>query len=188
MWSSLPSRRAVLRALAASAAMPLTTHAGFNFFLSEYTASRDELQAEIASRFPLSQRYAEIFSVSLHDPQLALDGVANRAALTARLAIASPLMQPSSVDGVVSVSSALRWDAQALALRLRDPRAERLELQGVTGRDAQRLERIGSVVTQELLQGYPLRSFKPEDFKFGRKIYEIGEITVEQDQIKVQFR
>ena len=185
------SRRLFLLRTVATAAplgLPLAARAGFNFFLSEYTASRDELQAEIARRFPLTQRYAEIFSVTLSDPVLALDAGANRAAITARVNIASPLMQPSSVNGVASISSALRYDVPALALRLQDPRAERLQLDGVVGRDAERLQRIGWAVAQELLQGYPLRTFKPDELKFGRKTYEIGDITVGQDEIKVQLK
>ncbi|SFM55969.1 DUF1439 domain-containing protein [Variovorax sp. OV329] len=175
-------------AVALPLGLPLAAHAGFNFFLSEYTASREELQAEITKRFPLTQRYAEVFNVSLLDPVLALDAGANRAALTARLSINSPFLQPSTVGGMVSISSALRYDAPALALRLQDPRAERLELDGVTGRDAERLKRIGGAVAQELLQGYPLRTFKPEELRFGRKTYEIGDITVAQDEIKVQLK
>ena len=187
---SFPRRLFLLRALATSLplGLPLAARAGFNFFLSEYTASREELQAEIAKRFPLTQRYAEIFSVTLSDPVLGLDAGANRAAITTRVNIASPLMQPSSVNGTASISSALRYDVDALALRLLDPRAERLQLDGVVGRDAQRLQRIGGAVAQELLQGYPLRTFKPEELKFGRKTYEIGDITVGQDEIKVQLK
>ena len=185
-----PRRLFLLRAVAAALplGLPLAARAGFNFFLSEYTASREELQAEISRRFPLTQRYAEIFSVTLSDPVLGLDAGVNRAAITARVNIASPLMQPSSVNGLASISSALRYDVAALALRLQDPKAERLQLDGVVGRDAQRLQRIGGAVAQELLQGYPLRTFKPEELKFGRKTYEIGDITVGQDEIKVQLK
>jgi len=182
-----PTRRAFLLC-AGAAALPSTASAGFNFFLSEYTASREELQAEITRRFPLTQRYAEIFTVSLLDPQLGLDAAANRAALTAQLSIQSPLLSPPRVSGVVAMSSQLRYDVPARALRLQDPRAERLELQGVTGRDAERLQRIGAIVAQELLQGYPLRTFKPEELTVGRKTYEIGDITVLDDAIKVQLK
>jgi len=185
------SRRQFLQRATAAAlplGLPLAAHAGFNFFLSEYTASREEMQAEISKRFPLTQRYAEVFIVSLLDPVLALDATANRASLTARLSISSPFLQPSTVGGVVAMSSALRYDAAALALRLQDPRAERLELEGIAGRDAERLQRIGGAVAQELLQGYPLRTFKPEELRFGRKTYEIGDITVGQDEIKVQLK
>lgn len=188
--SSLISRRLLLRALLGTAAVPapFAALAGFNFFTSEYTASREELQAQIAKRFPVQQRYAEIFTVGLRDPHLGLDAKANRAAITAVLSIASPLLRPSTVEGVVSVSSALKYDAPARALRLDQPKAERLELQGVTGRDAERLQQIGALVAQELLHGQPLRTFTAEELTVGRKTYEIGDITVQQDGIKVELR
>lgn len=179
-------RRQLLRLLGVAAAgAPLAALAGFNFFTSEYTIGRDELQAQIAKRFPVRQRYAELFSVSLRDPQLTLDPAANRASITANMTIGSPLLQPSSVEGIVSVSSALKYDVATLALRLHEPRAERIELQGLDGRDAERLQKIGGLVAQELLRDYPLRTFKPEELTVGRKTYQIGDITVQQDDIKV---
>ena len=184
------SRRRLLRALLGVAALPapLAALAGFNFFTSEYTASRDELQAQVAKRFPVQQRYAEIFTVSLRDPQLSLDARNNRASITAMLTIASPLLKPSSVEGLVSVSSALKYDAAARALRLDRPQADRIELQGLSGRDAERLQQIGAVVAQELLRDQPLRTFKPEELTVGRTTYEIGAITVQDDGITVALR
>lgn len=184
------SRRRLLRALLGAAALPapLAALAGFNFFTSEYTASRAELQAQIAKRFPVQQRYAEVFTVALRDPQLSLDARSNRAAITAVLSIASPLLRPSSVEGVVSVSSALKYDAAARAVRLDRPQADRIELQGLSGRDAERLQQIGAVVAQELLRDQPLRTFKPEELTVGRKTYEIGDITVQDDGITVVLK
>ena len=182
-------RRRWLRALGAIAAgAPFAALAGFNFFTSEYTIGRDELQAQIAKRFPVRQRYAELFSVNLREPRLVLDAAGNRAAITALMTIGSPLMQPSSVEGIVTVSSALRYDVPALTLRLHEPRAERIELQGLNGRDAERLQQIGGMVAQELLRDYPLQTFKREELTVGRKTYEIGDITVQQDDIKVQLK
>lgn len=183
------NRRRCVALLGAAATLPaMRAFAGFNFFTSEYTASRDELQAQIAKRFPVQQRYAELFTVGLRDPQLGLDARANRAALTAVLSISSPLLQPSTVQGTVSVSSALKYDAAALALRLDQPRAERIALQGIGGRDAERLQQIGAVVTQELLRDYPLHTFKPEELTVGRKTYQIGAITVQDGGITVQLQ
>jgi hypothetical protein len=184
-----PHRRLLLRLLASAAALPsVPVLAGFNFFLGEYTASRDELQAQIAKRFPVRQRYAELFTVELNDPRLALDANANRAAITARMSIASPLLSPSGVGGIVALSSALRYDSPARTVRLDQPRAERIELQGLGGGDAERLQRIGAVVAQELLRDYPLITFKPEDLTVGRKTYDIEAITVQADDIKVTLR
>jgi hypothetical protein len=88
----------------------------------------------------------------------------------------------------VALSSALRYDAAVRSLRLDRPRAERLELQGVSGADAERLRQIGGVVAQELLQGQVLRTFTAEELSFGRKTYEIGDITVLADGIKFQLK
>jgi hypothetical protein len=169
-------------------ALPWRARAGFEFWTNEYTATRAELQAMIDRQFPMSQRYAEFVSVALRDPQLGLDAAANRAAITARVSIASPLLRAGRADGTIALTSALRYDAAARALRLEQPRAERVELQGVVGADAQRLQQIGGLVAQELLQGRVLRSFSAEELSFGGKVYEIGDITVVADGIKVALK
>ncbi|CAM5791328.1 hypothetical protein RFUL19S_02716 [Rhizobacter fulvus] len=170
------------------ATLPWRAQAGFNFWNSEYTATRSELQATIATRFPLSQRYAQIITVGLSDPQLGLNASANRAAITARVSIASPLLRAGLVRGTVELSSALRYDVAMRALRLEQPKAERLELQGVSGADAERLRQVGGLVAQELLHGQVLRTFTSEELSFGGKTYEIGDITVLDDGIKVQLQ
>lgn len=188
--SPLPHRRWLLRALLGSAALqfPFAAFAGFNFFTSEYTLSRNDLQKQIARRFPLQQRYAEIFTVGLRDPQVSFDAQANRATITALLSIRNPLFNPQAVDGLVAVSSALRYDAATRTLRLDLPKAERLELQGLGGQDAERLQKIGALVAQELLRDYALRTFSIDELTVGRKTYEIGAITVEAEDIRVELK
>jgi hypothetical protein len=173
---------------ALGAALPWSAWPAFNFWTSEYTATRSELQAMIARQFPLSRRYADIVLVALSDPQLDLNAATNRAAITARLSITSSLLKAGRVDGTIALSSALRYDGAARALRLEQPKAERLELQGVSGGDAERLQQIGGLVAQELLQGQVLRTFTAEEMSFGSKIYEIGDITVLADGIKVELK
>lgn len=184
------TRRRIVGATLLAAVLPASApaFAGFNFFTNEYTASRSELQAQIVKRFPVAQRYAELFTVGLREPQLSLDARSNRAAVTAVLSIASPLLRPSPIEGTVSVSSALKYDVATRSLRLDQPKAERLELQGVGGRDAERVQQIGALVAQELLRDQVLRSFTAEELTVGRKTYEIGDITVVDDGIKVQLR
>ena len=184
------SRRCLLGLIggAATLQVPTLAMAGFDFFLSEYSATRAELQAELAKRFPLRQRYAEVFTVTLREPQLGLDPANNRLGITALLDIASPLLRPPGAEGLVSVSSALRYDAPARAVRLVEPRADRIEMQGLSGRDAERLQQIGAVVAQELLRDQALHTFDAKDLTVGTKVYEIGDITVQQDGVKVQLK
>jgi Protein of unknown function (DUF1439) len=185
-----PPRRFLLRAVLAAAASPVPFEAlaGFNFFTSVYTASREELQAQIGKHFPLERRYAEIFTVGLHDPQLTLDSRSNRAAVTVALSIASPLLRPPQVNGAVTISSALKYDPTARAILLDQPQAERIDIQGLHGQDAQRLQQIGAAVAQELLRDQPLHTFTAQDLTVGRKTYEIGDISVQDDGITVQLK
>jgi hypothetical protein len=188
--TSLTGRRPLLRAALSTILLPALclparpSRAGLNLLLNEFTATRDELQAELAQRFPITRRYGELASVSLHDPQLVLDGSANRATLASRLVILSPVLRPSSVGGQIAVSSGLRWDSSGLSVRLQDPRAEQVRIDGVTGSDAQMLERISASVVQEALQGYPLHTFRPEELRFGIRVQGI---TIGVDEIKVKF-
>jgi hypothetical protein len=185
----LPNRRRLLLfGGAAALQIPSIALAAFDFFRSEYSATRAELQAALAQRFPLRHRYGELFAVTLRDPQISLDPANNRLSVTALLDIASPLLRPPGVEGLVSVSSALRYDVPARTLRLDQPRADRIEIEGLSGRDAERLQQIGAVVAQELLQGQALHTFEAKDLTVGNKVYEIGEITVQQDGIKVQIK
>ena len=184
----LPRRR-LLAALAGLSAIGLApaARAGFNFFTSEYTASRAELEAQLTRRFPLQRGAGGLFTVTLRNPRLALDAPANRVRLVMDFVVGSPLVQPSEIPGVTTLSSALRYDAPTLSLRLEQPRAEQLQLAGVTGADAERLQRIAAAVAQEALQGQALHTFRAEDLTVGRKTYEIGAITVLADGLKVQL-
>lgn len=162
--------------------------AGFNFFTSEYTASRAELERQLGRQFPIQRNYGGLVSVMLRSPQLGLDAPANRVRLGMELLIGSPLLQPAQMPGSITLSSALRYDAATLSLRLDQPRAEQLQLAGIDGADAQRLQRVAAVVAQEALQDQALHTFRREDLTVGRKTYEIGEITVLSDGLKVQLR
>jgi hypothetical protein len=61
-------------------------------------------------------------------------------------------------------------------------------MQGLSGRDAERLQQIGAVVAQELLRDQALHTFDAKDLTVGSKVYEIGDITVQQDRVKVQLK
>ena len=52
------SRRCLLRLIGSAAMLPIPTFAlaRFDFFLSEYSATRAELQAALSRRFPLQKR------------------------------------------------------------------------------------------------------------------------------------
>ena len=105
---SVVSRWFALRAALTARLWPalcLPVHAGLNLLTNEFTATREGLQAELSRRFPITRRAGELASVSLHDPQLVLDGNAKQATRAPRLMIVGPLLRPSSGNGKAAVSS-----------------------------------------------------------------------------------
>ncbi|KAF1020598.1 MAG: hypothetical protein GAK30_02421 [Paracidovorax wautersii] len=167
-------------------ARPAQAQAGYNFWLSEYTIDKPELDTQLARRFPLQMRYAELFTVLLSHPRLALDGGGNRASITSDMQIENSLLLPRPVTGVLALSSGLRFDAPTRALRLRDPRADRIELAGVTGNAARQLQSVGAAVAAEALRDYALYTFRPEDLMFNGQKLTPGDITIQDQAVKVK--
>lgn len=170
----------------AALALAVPAYAGYNFWLNEYTVDKPELDTQLTRRFPLQMRYAELFTVLLSHPRLALDGRGNRASITSDVQIENALFLPRPATGVLALSSGLRYDAPTRALRLRDPRADRIELAGVTGDAARQLQSVGAAVAAEALRDYALYTFRPEDLMFNGQKLTPGDITILDDAIKVK--
>lgn len=185
-------RRQWLQGLACTAATaalwPAAARAGYNIWTSEYSLERSELQAGLERRFPVSVRYAEVFQVQLTQPRIALDPQANRLGITADARITSALLLATPLQGVLMVSSALRFDPVARAVRLHEPAADRLELRGISERDARQLQAVGSAVAQEVLRDYPIYTFGPDELRIGNRDLTLGEIVVTAEGVKVEVR
>ena len=72
-------------------------------------------------------------------------------------------------------------DVDSAKMRTDLPALDIVEHRG--GRSAQR-----AVVAQELLRDQALHTFHAKDLTVGSKVYEIGDITVQQDGVKVQLK
>jgi hypothetical protein len=178
--------QALAAAAALSIGLPLAAHAGYNIWTDEYTVSRADLQAQIEKRFPADLRYLQLIEVQLAHPRLTLDAANNRLTVTADVTVKNPFLK-HPLAGVLAISSGLVFDPQSLAVRMNNPSAERVEVEGLAQRDAQQLQAVGAVVAQQILRDYPLHTFKPDDLKWGPKTFHPGTITVQVDGIKVQL-
>ena len=188
--SDLLSRRRCLQAGLAVAGLALScaARAGYNIWTGEYTVPFADLKARLARRFPVQMSYAEIFSLQLENPSLALNPSQNRLQLTADMQISNPLFNPRSAQGVLAISSGLVFDSASSSLRLHEPKAERLELQGLSERDGRRLKDVGQLATNEALNNYALYTFKPDELRMGLKTLQPGAITVLDDGVKIALQ
>ncbi len=162
--------------------------AGYNVWTSDYTFTRSELQAGVASRFPRDVRYGELFVVRLSNPQLSLDPANNRIVTRIDARVSSQLFGGPPVDGVLSVSSGLKYDSAARAVRLDRPVVERVDVAGMPQQSANQMSAIGNLVAQQVLTDYALYTFTPEQLQLNGQRFEPGAISITGTGIKVEIR
>ncbi|MDY7578816.1 DUF1439 domain-containing protein [Herbaspirillum sp. RTI4] len=195
LFSSSPLRtgsqracRTALSALLLSLTLGASNaHADYNLWTGDYTVGRNDLQKAIATRFPRDLTYLGVFKVHLSNPQLSLDEAGNRLVTQVDAHIAAPMLGGPPVDGVLSISSGLKYDAAARAVKLDAPRAEKVDVQGMPAQYASQMNALGNLVADQLLRDYPLYIFTPEQLQFNGKTITPGAITVKKDALSVQI-
>lgn len=162
-------------------------YAGYNVWTSDYTFTRQELETGVKSRFPQDLRYLQVVEVRLSNPELALDPARNRIITKVKAHAVSPFLA-SPVDGVLTISSGLKYDAAARAVRLDRPVIERVDAPGMPPAYAQLLNDVGKTAAGQALADYPLYTFKPEELQLNGQQFEPGAITVTAEGLKVEVR
>ena len=179
-----PGRR---RLVLATAGLPvLATLAGCAGLLGPQTLtlSEAELNALIASAFPLQRRVLELLDVQMSAPQLRLLPDANRLAV-ALVVSTQDRVFGRSARGSLRFDAALRWDAAEAAIRLAQVRVQQLRLDGGGGTAAleatalagttppadsndpgamlaNNANRLGLALAERALEGLPLYRLSPE--------------------------
>ncbi|VVE88850.1 DUF1439 domain-containing protein [Pandoraea bronchicola] len=192
--SAATSRRDALRLAAAGllglALAPLvrSANAAYNIWTGEYTMTRKEIETAIDKRFPTTLNYGQLLSVALAHPQIGFNPQANRITTQVDAQVQNVLLQGQPLAGVLAISSALKYDPVKRAVLLDNPSVERVDLNGMPAAYGQQLTSIGGSVAQQVLNQYPIYTFKPEQLRYGGREVEPGAITVLPDGIKVEVK
>lgn len=161
--------------------------AGCGVFRSEYTFSQSQLQTALERKFPFNKRYMEVFDIQLANPQLALDSTRNRVTVSFDATIDNRLFFRQPLTGRFALDSALRYDPPTHSLVLQDPEVKQFDVQGLPSQFSRQLNALGGILSEQLLQDYPLYTFKPEQLKLAGSSVEPGTITVLPDGINVKI-
>ncbi|UZN50293.1 DUF1439 domain-containing protein [Cupriavidus cauae] len=160
--------------------------AGCGWVGNEYTFSQSQLQAALERKFPFSQRYM-LFDIQLANPQLLLDPQRNRVSITFDATLDNRLFFREAMKGRFALDSALRYDPSTRSLVLQDPEVKQFDVAGLPQQYSRQLNALGGILAEQLLQDYPLYTFKPDELKFGGTRVEPGTITVLPDGINVKI-
>ncbi|WP_028225980.1 DUF1439 domain-containing protein [Paraburkholderia ferrariae] len=184
------SRRAFLFVACAAASTAISLGACatgiFPFIPDHYTFSQDQVQAAVQRKFPYHRSVQQLFQVSLTNPVVVLQPDRNRVAVRLDAELQSPLLQ-QPVDGVFTLSSELAYDSAAHAVVLKSPSVDSVDMQGAAAVYGQQVGAVAALAAAQMLDNYPVYTFKPEQLQFAGVNYEPGTITILTNGIRVQI-
>ncbi|MDR5756393.1 DUF1439 domain-containing protein [Caballeronia sp. LZ035] len=184
-------RRFVLAALSLpTLALTSTARAASNsifpFIPDHYTFSTQQVQEAVARKFPLQRTASQIFDVVLSNPVVGMAPDRNRATVRVDARLATPFM-PNPVVGTFTLSTQLAYDAPSRSVILVAPSVDDAQFSGDAGQYNQQIASVGAQLAAQLLDRYPIHTFKPEELQFAGVSYEPGTITVLTNGIRVQI-
>jgi hypothetical protein len=184
------SRRAFLFAACAAAGTAMSLGAcatgTFPFIPDHYTFSQEQVQAAVQRKFPYHRSVQQLLDVSLTNPVVVLQPDRNRVSVRLDAQLESPLMQ-QPVNGVFTLSSELAWDSAARSVVLKSPSVDSVDMQGAAAAYGQQVGTVAAAAAAQLLNNYPVYTFKPEQLQFAGVNYEPGTITILTNGIRVQI-
>lgn len=145
-----------------------------------------KLQSSLEKRFPFNNRYLELFDISVTNPQIALQPGTNRVVTSMDTAIAPPFLK-NALTGKLAISGALKIDPARNAVILVEPRVEKMTLNGIDSSYEKQILRVTRLLAEQLLDGMPLYTFAPEDFRVGGTRYFPSGINTAANALVVTF-
>jgi hypothetical protein len=182
-------RRFLLAALATLPALaaPVSRAASiFPFIPDHYTFSQKQVQEAVARKFPIQRTASQIFDVALSNPAVGMAPDRNRVTVRVDARLATPFM-PNPVSGMFTMSTQLGYDAQSRSVVLLSPSVDDSQFTGDAAQYNQQIAAAGALLAAQLLDHYPIYTFKPEELQFAGVSYEPGTITVLSNGIRVQI-
>lgn len=146
----------------------------------------EKLQQGLDKKFPLENKYLEIFNVSLTNPKLTLQPETSR--ITAIVdAVVAPFFLKQERKGRLSFSGRLQFDAMKSAVVLTDVRIENVFLDGKEMSDSKQIAGISRLLADQLQKSVALYTFKSEDLRYAGVSFVVSGIVTKPDALVVIF-
>lgn len=152
-----------------------------------YTLDEAEIARLIAREFPFSKRLLEVLDVQVDTPRVRLLPTTNRIGTDLDVK-ASERVFGRQLAGRMGLDYALRYDEADRTLELADVRVERLVFDDLPASMQPLINRLGPVLAEQLLNGFVLRRFKPEELRgvLGQGL-KPGAITVTERGLELRL-
>jgi hypothetical protein len=178
---SLPApRRRFALALLLPAAVTLGLLHGCAGWLGPRTieVSRDDIQAKLAQKFPITKQVMGYLDITANRPQLTMLPQRNRVSTTVALLLNDTMFHKRH-EGFVTASFGLRYEPRDLTIRLDQVTLDEVSLPTLSPVFLDSLKRLGNQVARDALQGLVVRQLQPEDLRQADRLgYEVSALRV----------
>jgi len=162
----------------------LATIVGCNSGEVAVTLTRDEIQARIAPRFPITKNWL-ILNVALSEPEIFLSEGANQIGINTRVELNIPLLKP--ISGHLGIAAMPRYDTESKSFYLDQATVERLDLPGLMPELQDKARNaIESIARQELAKR-PIYELKGRNLKEITAAYTLREVQVRNGKLQATF-
>ncbi len=139
---------------------------------------KERIEDQLARRFPLNRRMLELVDVTVDTPTLSLLPDQNRVATEFHLSAGQSLLG-SAFRGTLAMTYGLRFEPSDATIRLSDVRVTKFDLSGVSDPASSRLNRLGALVAEDLLDDMPIHRLSQDDLRRAASLgYKPGAINV----------
>jgi hypothetical protein len=145
-----------------------------------------KLQEALNRRFPLNNRYLDVFDITVSNPRLSLQPETGRVLTTFDAAITPPFVN-RTWKGSLALSGSLALDQTRNAVMLAEPRVDHFAIDGVDSVIARQISRLGGILAEQLLRDVPLYTFKPDEFRYAGVTFFPTKIATKSTGLVVTF-
>ena len=131
--------------------------------------SQARLTELVLEQFPKSQRYLELFDVTLSEPRVWLIPADNRIGTELHYSLGILALSEQQVGGSLSMNYSLRYEPADASLRLDNVRVQKFDLQGLPSAYAAWGPQLGRLMTQSLLQDLVVHRLDGADLRRVRQ-------------------
>jgi len=150
--------------------------------------SQSRLVELVGRQFPQSQRYLELFDVTMTQPRVWLIPAENRIGTELRYSLGASVLSDRQMTGSLSMSYGLRFEPADATLRLDDVKVQKFDLEGLPKAYAARAPQLGRLLAQSLLQDLVVHRLEGSDLRrVQQSSLRPGAIKVLPDGLQLQL-
>jgi hypothetical protein len=172
------------RVLIAGLGIALVLGACAGIYGKKIVFTQDELQAKVATKFPLKKRKS-LVTVNFLNPRILLTPGSDRIGISLDMEVSAPGLK--SVTGHMEADGGLEYRPDSGEFAFTEGRVRAFELSDIPKAYARTIEQVGAKVVKAYLSDLILYRLKPDNFKHSLAKLVLKSVAVENGEVVVEI-